>query len=525
MLRECKAGYLAAAVSAAILVLLLLIFGLFAGDEETALIPRDTNPLLAPCESKQPVVPGNEIFETEIKAHETGIEELNTEVSLLKSRGNSDSAATINGKVLSQTSGMPVAVACVECYAVMSYDLYVNYPGMRGLYAENVLKEIREAKKDFDEMAEKEGKTAAKKEIQDFVDNCVIRDFITGAASDDDGCFSFNVPFGHFDIVAIKPGNVNIRANEIVSVAGKATEYHIVVTLLDQASSLEGFVFDSEGKPVQYAKITISVESGILGDDERERGREAKRISRVELISDSAGHFRWEDAWVGARCTTFVNKEGYLIEFRKVCVEQGINRLNFELSMGRILSGRIRDEKGEALPGAAITYSQKTERSITFSKQVSSDEEGLFAISGINEGAFLQMLFEKEGYVPVRKDVEFVGNRHHMELVMKKGEGGRIRGYVRDCDGNPIDAEVTLMEPGSSIINRRTMTNDDGYFYFDGLANQKYYVYSFIKGQEQERKYRQRGEYTARIGEVVNIIFDKSDTDSGETPGGKSPPD
>lgn len=150
--------------------------------------------------------------------------------------------------------------------------------------------------------------------------------------------------------------------------------------------------------------------------------------------------------------------------------------LRLELEPGGVVSGRVVDSRGQALPGVKVRGKRMPSDQVD--AETTTDDTGAFALEGVANRAF-NVQAQLGGYaqttVPVQapaKDVRIV-----LEL------GAQIEGVVRDTKGNPVaGVEVRAKPEFPGAITREsasTRTGEDGTFELEGLGVGPYAVRFF----------------------------------------------
>jgi len=154
--------------------------------------------------------------------------------------------------------------------------------------------------------------------------------------------------------------------------------------------------------------------------------------------------------------------------------------VNFTLSQGMTISGRVKDKEGKPLPGATVSpiFQESLEPnpfegmyrySPPSGLSVETDESGRFAIEALEAGLYT-LAAVKEGYSPaVKKGVP--SPSENVEIILEKGEGGVISGSVfYFSTGEPAPgATVSVRSTPFTLKPVIVKTGIRGEFRFAGL--------------------------------------------------------
>jgi len=183
--------------------------------------------------------------------------------------------------------------------------------------------------------------------------------------------------------------------------------------------AIEGMVTDNKSQPVQGARVTFltTVE---------------EQSFRSESRTDDSGKFRFVATRLGDGAVT-IEASGLAPAERTFQVAEGLEAMLFELRPGRLLRGRVTDEKGEPVAGAQIQpmgWGGKTQ----LAWRGRTDSDGRFEWDGAPAAA-VALYCSREGYVgsysqPSTGDAE-------VRITLSKPF--RLSGSVVDADtGEPV---------------------------------------------------------------------------------------
>jgi hypothetical protein len=243
------------------------------------------------------------------------------------------------------------------------------------------------------------------------------------------GFLPFAPEWGH------SPVQLDARAGQHV----RGIEIHLV-----PAIEITGRVVDPEGRPVAGAEVRLV---GAVA--------EATLVPiRDRFTSDAGGEFRFaspEGASLVAR------KEGFLpgrADVDWVAISNG--RVTVALRAGERaartplpIEGRVVARGGAPVPGALVVASADAWGYEGPSAQAVADEDGRFTLADLDRGRY-RVTARAEGRAPASARRVRPGTR---DLVLELGEGGRLRGCVRDAaTGAPVAPfTVVVMERRSAL--------------------------------------------------------------------------
>ena len=237
------------------------------------------------------------------------------------------------------------------------------------------------------------------------------------ATSDAAGSFTLGeLPPGKFALTASARGYVAAEARVIDVRKGEPLDD--VALTLRRGSAIEGVVLGPNGAPASGARITVR--SGRL-TPERMLDLEVAGSARA----DGEGRYRLEGVSPGPQ-TVVATDDRYARATRDVTVQPGTNRVDFRLSEGSTLAGRVVDGAGAPVSGANISLGVSARPEI-------SDASGAFRFSGLESGNYT-LTARKDGYSSARQDVQLAGRPvEGLELRLQQGGGvitGRINGLA-----------------------------------------------------------------------------------------------
>ncbi|HEX6085943.1 MAG TPA: carboxypeptidase regulatory-like domain-containing protein [Thermoanaerobaculia bacterium] len=233
--------------------------------------------------------------------------------------------------------------------------------------------------------------------------------------SDAAGAFTLGeLPPGKFALAASARGYMAAEAR-VIDVR-KGEQLDDVTLTMRRGSVVEGVVLGPNGAPATGARITV-------------RGRlTPERMLDLEVAgsvrTDGEGRYRMEGVSPGPQ-TIVANDDRYARASREVTVQAGTNRVDFRLTEGATLSGRVVDGSGAPVSGANI--------SLGVARAEISDASGAFRFAALESGNY-SLVARKDGYSSARQDVQLAGRPvEGVELRLQQGGGvitGRINGLA-----------------------------------------------------------------------------------------------
>jgi hypothetical protein len=293
-----------------------------------------------------------------------------------------------------------------------------------------------------------------------------------------DGRFEVpDLPPGTFDLTARGPGYAPITIPGLtVSEGGGSLDLGTVA--LVKGVALEGFVTGSGGKPVEGARISVSMASNDpLAAFSGPEGPPA-------AISGQDGFFRVEDRRAGETVDVSVQRAGYAPGNAPGVLVPSEEPLRIALKPTSAVEGRTVDPDGKPVPGAQLFLNPTGPTAmgagfVMFSdadmKRAASGEDGAFRIEDVAAGTF-ELTAEASGRQSVKMtNLEVRSGQELKGVEVVLPAGAVIEGRVL-ASGRPVPgAEVQLVEPRSSgvsfTIRSVSGTADgDGYYRIDGVT-------------------------------------------------------
>ena len=258
--------------------------------------------------------------------------------------------------------------------------------------------------------------------------------------SDNEGRFrtSSLIP-GGYQLSVKAQGFIRLQQDEMID-----TDKNDLLIRLERAVSVSGnVVFAESGKPAPRAKVLIgrraSDDNTSLADEE---GRFEVFITPHVKTDLNA---RWED-YVTA-------------EVNKVFCEDGnpLSGVVLKLIKGGSISGSVSDEEtGKPIEGIAVSTFPKRD---VLRVSVQSDEDGRFALKGVNPGK-RQIRARPDEYWPSGSiDVEVVGGKETTGVEIKlrrksQADERAISGTVVDTEEKPVSGAFIVPETDGGIFDK-----------------------------------------------------------------------
>jgi protocatechuate 3,4-dioxygenase beta subunit len=261
---------------------------------------------------------------------------------------------------------------------------------------------------------------------------------------------------------------------------------------LDPASSIEGRVTDSGGKPVAGAGLFCSEKNAIayLTVD-----------STPKTHTDAEGKFRLTG--INAKKEYIVNAEaeGFVRgQSKPLLVEPGkeYKGIDIVLTNGGVLSGRVQDTQGKPIVGADLKVQVMAPpagdlvwiaRELQKTKDGSTEADGTFRLTGVRPGK-VKLFVSAEKFLR-REDLEFDvaegGAVQNILINMEKGYS--IAGRVTDLNGRPVQrAQVYASGAYPTPSYGTTETGPEGYYRIMSLKGGRFTVNVRAPGYETKMK-------------------------------------
>ncbi|MCZ6794556.1 MAG: carboxypeptidase-like regulatory domain-containing protein [Planctomycetota bacterium] len=330
------------------------------------------------------------------------------------------------------------------------------------------------------------------------------------AKTGEDGTYSIvGLPEGSYTATVKVAGYIGGEPHT-VAVGEKGSEGLDIV--LNAGSSISGTVTDAEGQPIFGASVFLSL-SSTGGAASRASGTASRRMAvaaggpgsvsvppprahKLSAQTDADGSYRLEAVppWGGYMVTvTHRNYAFSRIDGLALGLNESIDGVDFVLSRGGSIQGRVTDEDGAGIAGVEVRYTAEhtteegrqlllsllPDRSYTgndSTERFITRGDGSFTIARLPEGSYT-LTAQVEGRLPATEggiQVRESRSTRRVELVLPRGEvlGGR----VVDPGGKPLSGAIVSTSrslPGFPGAALRAATDDDGRFEFRGLPQRR----------------------------------------------------
>ena len=156
------------------------------------------------------------------------------------------------------------------------------------------------------------------------------------------------------------------------------------------------------------------------------------------------------------------------------------------LRRGLTVAGKVTDENGNSVAGATITAGRQN---FAGTREVKSDAQGAFVISGLNAGE-IQFSALAKGRKPEVRNIEVKSGMP--EILFKLGPGRVIRGIVQDENSQPISSVRLSLESRTGGVSDtypfEMTTGSDGRFEWDGAPDETVNFAVLKSGYEVRRR-------------------------------------
>jgi len=275
-------------------------------------------------------------------------------------------------------------------------------------------------------------------------------------------CEAPGLPPGPTEVVVVAPALASYQTT-VELVAGTTQALDIA---LDAGLTLQGTVRASDGAPL----AGVEVEAG-AGSADAWRAAWSGDDGHFVLPHLAAGELaaRAQLVGLGRASTTLRGALGAVLEWNPV------------LDLGRVLRGRLVDERGLALEHwelAAVTGPRGTGAPHAIHGTTSTGDAGLFSISNCPDGALRLVVREPAGRA-VFPAAEFEGVEAapgvlELRVLDAWRASASIRGRTLDDGGAPLAAELRLSEPDGESWSTCASPRATGDFEFALLAPGRY---------------------------------------------------
>lgn len=251
------------------------------------------------------------------------------------------------------------------------------------------------------------------------------------------------------------------------------------------AVSVSGRVLDAEsGEPVEGV-IIRSFQSG-PGNDRA-----------IYASSDVDGQYCFESLPPGHRVFLRMHKAGYRIgesrEAKHIRLDPGmrVENVDFRISRGLDVSGRVVDEEGNPIPGVEIQG--KSQSDDDQSQSTLSDVSGAFVLRGFAPGSVIEVCLRESAWWANGVERLDIGDTSVSGLEIVVAPGASLIGIVVDDLGMPMpDVYLSLKYCDGHGDALYADSGEFGEFYFRGLRSGRYELNAsracldfYVEGGEQ----------------------------------------
>lgn len=227
--------------------------------------------------------------------------------------------------------------------------------------------------------------------------------------------------------------------------------------------TITGIVIDSEQKPIIGASISIF-------------STQNPKIPVKTTVSDKSGIFRFDNLETGYY-KIVTSKKGFCdgILSRIEVNQPKFGIVNYQIIMKKpgSISGFVYNQEGKPIKGAKVSGPQD--------KYGITDNRGFYKIENLNPGSNY-IYVKTPGFVGENRSVVVEEGKETAGTNFTLSYAAGIKGVIVDSEtGKPIkDVDVSCSGPsyGSS------KTDENGYFYIDGLRQGSYSLYAYRQGYE-----------------------------------------
>lgn len=285
---------------------------------------------------------------------------------------------------------------------------------------------------------------------------------VASARTAADGAFSLEVQAGDWFLCAFAPGWIAWPQSATLLAGG---EYEVDL-YLERGATVWGWVIGPNASPFPGATVLCADESGqVFG-----RGK-----------SDANGQYRLTVP--AYPCMVCAESEGLAAAVEAIGPAEGQKvRADLRLGQPRRLSGRVVDEEGQPVPGAAIELSREVPSghlAIHPSWRTETDAQGAFRLDRLPEA-----IFALSATAPsfLQRWIEGVATGGE-ELVVVLARGARVMGQVvRKSDGGSVERPVVRAVGFKNQATAEVKAGPDGRFTLTSILPGDYIVVALAKG-------------------------------------------
>lgn len=311
---------------------------------------------------------------------------------------------------------------------------------------------------------------------------------------------------GRFQVRGDEPRYTPWEKSGVVVRAGEIRKLDLPLT---PGVSISGKVVDETGAPVAGAKGSLSpaTQTGIRSFLRGLAGQE-----ETAFVSGSNGAFRASRLRSGDNLRLTVNHPSYEAgALAGLSLPPGTVRsgLTVVLRQGMVLSGIVKDEKQEGVPGAEVTLTQvrsfgnaRGGMMLNLAGPMAGRPEsektggdGSFTFRGLSPGDY-QLQVRRSGYATETvSPLKLVRGEAPKPVEVFLVPGAAIAGFVKLKDGTPLAGRIVMTRPpggrgGLALSAGQQPTGPDGLFVLDGLKPGQSYDLLLIEPSAMPRVVR-----------------------------------
>lgn len=303
---------------------------------------------------------------------------------------------------------------------------------------------------------------------------------------------------GSYSLTGLRTSDIyTITVSKTNYVTQKLYNYSATVgeTVNDQnfnlaaALTFSGTVTDKDGNVVEGATIALY---------NRSKARSGYPEYSGTSISD--GTFSVTNI-VPNNYRVVIAKSGYVTKIvEKLNLNEIVSAKTYQLTAASIIYGQITN-KGEAVKGATVyVYSQGNDDDYGFNL-TTTDNNGYYSMSGLAKGTYqIKVVTTAFAEKIITKKLK-AGHEKTVNITLTKG--GSFSGYVWDSETNLPLSGYSVKIKG---LSNYAVTDNNGFYYFDGVAKGKYKPY-IISTSYETNNHSQIKVKANKVTEGVNFTL------------------